>query len=483
VVEQIPNETPKDFTDIDIIQGGMGVGISDWRLAGAVAAEGAMGIVSGTLIGPVLARRLQNGDPDGSLRQALEAFPNRDISRRTVEKYYISNGRQPNQPYKSVPMYDAESRSLAVELNMVGAFVEVWLAKRLAAQNNSSPGPIGMNLLTKLQAPTLSALYGAILAEADCIIMGAGIPYQIPKALGDLALGLKTSIRFDVTGAKKQHEIIFDPGKFSLQRDKPYIVPKFLAIVSSNTLAKRLSGNVSPPSGFVIEGFVAGGHNALPRDKIEYGDKDLVNLDDIKSLGFPFWLAGGYDSPDRLKEAKGSGANGIQAGTAFLLCQESGIDPTIRAKIIDKVIGVGISVKTDMLASPTGLPFKVALLAETLSETEVYEMRDRKCDLGYLREPYAEVQKDGREVIKYRCAAEPVEDYRDKGGNIEDTIGRICLCNGLLATIRLGQTRHGIEEKPIITSGDILCEVTKQLVTLYGPGFSAGDVVRYLHSE
>jgi NAD(P)H-dependent flavin oxidoreductase YrpB (nitropropane dioxygenase family) len=261
------------------------------------------------------------------------------------------------------------------------------------------------------------------------------------------------------------------------------MVPKFLAIVSSNTLAKRLSGNEDPPSGFVIEGFVAVGHNAPPRDKIEYGDRDMVNLDDIEGLRLPFWLAGGYDSPDRLKEAKDSGANGIQVGTAFLLCQDSGIDPTIRAKIIDKAIEVGLSVKTDMRASPTGLPFKVAQLSGTLSETEVYEARNRKCDLGYLREPYADVQEDGREVIKYRCAAESVDDYSAKGGSIEDTIGRVCLCNGLMATIGLGQTRHDVEEKPIITSGDILTEVARKLVAIYGPRFSAGDVVRFLHGD
>ena len=42
-----------------IIQGGMGVAVSDWRLAGAVSSEGQLSVVSGTDIDTVLVRRLQ----------------------------------------------------------------------------------------------------------------------------------------------------------------------------------------------------------------------------------------------------------------------------------------------------------------------------------------------------------------------------------------------------------------------------------------
>ena len=48
-----------------IIQGGMGVGVSNWRLAQAVSKLGQLGIVSGTGLDQVLARRLQDGDLGG----------------------------------------------------------------------------------------------------------------------------------------------------------------------------------------------------------------------------------------------------------------------------------------------------------------------------------------------------------------------------------------------------------------------------------
>ena len=54
-----------------IIQGGMGVGVSNWRLANAVSSRGQLGVVSGTALDVVLARRLQDGDPGGHMRRAL----------------------------------------------------------------------------------------------------------------------------------------------------------------------------------------------------------------------------------------------------------------------------------------------------------------------------------------------------------------------------------------------------------------------------
>src|SRR4051794_25688325 len=52
-----------------IIQGGMGVAVSGWRLAREVSRLGQLGVVSGTALAVVLSRRLQLGDPGGELRR------------------------------------------------------------------------------------------------------------------------------------------------------------------------------------------------------------------------------------------------------------------------------------------------------------------------------------------------------------------------------------------------------------------------------
>ena len=110
-----------------------------------------------------------------------------------------------------------------------------------------------------------------------------------------------------------------------------------------------------------------------------------------------------------------------------------------------------VPVRTEARASPSGLPFKVMGLEGTISDPRV--VRDRVCDLGFLR--HAVVSADGSLV--WRCPAEPETDYVRKGGLLAETRGRLCICNGLLATIGLGQTRGpGRAEPPLVTCGDDL---------------------------
>ncbi|MEO7997737.1 MAG: nitronate monooxygenase, partial [Gemmatimonadaceae bacterium] len=104
--------------------------------------------------------------------------------------------------------------------------------------------------------------------------------------------------------------------------------------------------------------------------------------------------------------------------------------------------------------------------------------RERICDLGYLRTAYA------REAggIGFRCPAEPVAAYLRKGGTIEETVGRQCMCNGLVSAIGIGQLRkNGTAEQPMITSGNALLDIHEFLHgrTLY----SAQEVVQYLLGE
>ena len=58
-----------------IIQGGMGAGVSSWQLAHAVSQAGQLGVVSGTALDVIMARRLQLGDLGGDVRRALLQFP------------------------------------------------------------------------------------------------------------------------------------------------------------------------------------------------------------------------------------------------------------------------------------------------------------------------------------------------------------------------------------------------------------------------
>lgn len=462
-----------------IIQGGMGVSVSSWRLARTVSMLGQLGVVSGTAMDTVLVRRLQDGDPGGLMRRALAAFPVQRWVKPVLERYFQPEGRR-DQPYKRLPMPSRLGDTASQIMHVLGGYVEVFLAKE------GHPGLVGINLLTKLQLPTLGTLYGAMLAGVDYVLMGAGIPREIPEVLDRLAAGETASLKIDVTGwaGSEAPRLYFDPcevlgGVQTLKR------PHFLPIIASNSLATLLARKVTGTiQGFVIEGPTAGGHNAPPRGapvfdergQPVYGERDVVDLEQIKALGLPFWLAGGTGSPEALQEALARGAAGIQVGTLFAYSQESGFEASLKRRVLEQAAQGAVKVFTDPKASPTGFPFKVAEVEGTLSQPEVYQRRTRVCDLGYLREAYQTPQ--GK--IGFRCASEPIEQYLAKGGEPANTEGRKCLCNALLAAVGMGQLqKNGDLELPLVTSGDDL-ERIGRFVRRFGSEYSARDVVAYL---
>lgn len=114
-----------------------------------------------------------------------------------------------------------------------------------------------------------------------------------------------------------------------------------------------------------------------------------------------------------------------------------------------------------------------------MSDPANYEARTRLCDLGFLRQPYL---KSGGSV-GYRCAGEPEHMYVRKGGDPLDAVGRKCLCNGLTATVGMGQSRaNGDTELPILTLGSDL-EAPQQLAAKYLHGWSAGHAIDWILSE
>jgi nitronate monooxygenase len=464
-----------------LIQGGMGAGVSGWRLAQAVSSAGQLGVVSGTALALIMARRLAVGDPGGHMRNALAAFPVAGVAQRILDRYYIEGGKSETEPFKSVPMPQPGQSSYLDELMVASNFAEVWLAK----QGHS--GVVGINLLEKIQLPTLPSLFGAMLAGVDYVLMGAGIPRAIPGILDQLAALAPTRLRLDVEGADSgdEHYTHFDPSAFCGDYRPKLQRPKFLAIISSVTLAqvmaRKASGKVD---GFIVEGPTAGGHNAPPRGKIElnaesepiYGERDRPDLGAIAKLGIPFWLAGSYAEPGRIAEALECGAAGVQIGTAFAYCEESDLAPEIKAQALAMSRTGTARVLTDPVASPTGFPFKVMQVDQTLSNPELYAQRQRICDLGYLRHAY--LRDDGK--LGWRCPAEPVDDFAGKQGEVDRTEGRKCVCNGLMANIGLGQVRlDAHHELPLITSGDDVANIAR-FAEPDADGYTAGHVIDYL---
>ncbi|SDL01289.1 nitronate monooxygenase [Streptomyces indicus] len=527
-----------------VIQGGMGVGVSGWRLARAVSRTGQLGVVSGTALDAVLARRLQLGDPGGDVRRALAAFPVPALAAAVLDRYYVPGGVADGERFRTEPMLRAERGEAADLLTVLGNFVEVWLAKE------GHEGLVGVNYLAKIELAVAPALFGAILAGVDHIIVGAGVPAHLPELATRLSRAEPVTVMITVDGDEAPCEHRFDPRallsaeasaeeapgcgggvggdgcqcggtvpgetgpagsatgdtkpKRSVGRVQDVTIgprptpagglsaeviaglrrPAVLAVVSLPVLAAYLARDeATRPDGFVIETPGAGGHSAPPRGALTldengepvYGPRDVPDLAKMAKLGIPFWLAGGAAHPARLASALSAGAAGVQVGSAFALCEESGMEESLLTAAKSRARKGTLRVRNDPDASPTSFPFKVADLPGTLSESSVVEARRRVCDLGYLRVPY----RTAKGAIGYRCPAEPHAAYARKGGEPTDVEGRLCLCNGLLATVGLGQRRPGgTVEAPLVTLGRDLSFLEE--LSPEGEAYAAEDVVKWL---
>ena len=507
----------QDMSKIRLIQGGMGVHVSNWRLANAVARARpgtAAGTVSGTALDVVYVRLLQLGDPGGHARRAFQAFDQQfgiTIGKKILDRFYIEGGKAPEARFRSAPMHIVHAangdRHLPlpggapapvtlcldedlVELLIVTAFAEVWLAKE------GHDGVVCINFLHKIELPLIYAMYGAMLAGVAGVIVGAGNPEGLPAICSRLAHHEAVTREVPVLYRENGEEftLAFDPrsvagGRLAVTE---LTRPVFLAIASLEELVMALAGSDSEaPDGFIIEHHTAGGHNANPvgpmrRDELGqpiYGELDEPDLAIIRQSGHPFWLAGGYGSSAGLQKAMAVGACGVQAGSIFALCEESGMKAEYRTAILGELkrgVDDAELVRTTLF-SPTGFSFKVVQLAGTLSEPDVYANRRRVCDLGLLQQiGLSKPDETGERSLFQRCAAGPVESYVGKRGLARNTEERHCLCNGLLACVGLGQVKeqHGelVDEPAIVTLGNRLDGV-RRLSRNGQFHYWAGDVV------
>lgn len=462
-----------------IIQGGMGVNISDWRLARAVSALKQQGTVSGVAPERVLGDILQHGDPGEIIRQALAKFPFQKVVQLIMKEYFVAGGIGA-RPRKNVPVFTINPSALLISLVICANYAFVRLAKE------GHVNPVSINYLEKIAPPHIYAITGAMLADVDFITMGAGIALQIPEVITCIATGKEAHYDVPVSGTNiKSHTMRFDPTVFFGEKLPEMRKPGFIPIIGSDLLAsifvKKLPNGAI--HGFAVEGKSAGGHTGRPRKPIFdsdgrmlpiYGPKDNPDYAKIANLGLPFWIGGDRASPEKLADALSKGAKGIQVGSIFALCEESGMNPLLRKQARKLGFNGQLQVVTDMRFSPTGFPFKVACLDGTLSDKKIFVERPLVCNQGVLVSLYE--KPDGS--IGYRCPSEPLGFYRAKGGDLADAVGRGCLCNALLSTAMVNNPA----EPPIVTLGDET-GFLKKLMLHEDDFYTAKDAIWYLLGE
>lgn len=430
-----------------LIQAGMGVHISCAALARATSRLGALGVVSGVGMRHIVAEQVRAGDEEAietARRFPLPAYVEELLS-------FAPGGSRHRTP---VPMdHTSPARSaFPRRLSVIGAYVEVMRARQ------GHRGKVGVNVMWKCALTVLPTLYGAMLAGADALLCGAGVPMELPDIVAQLRAGEDLAYRpLTGTGTNVALEVARD-GSAELLRSMP--PPRLMPILSNYAFPRRIldvwgrEHDGARPFAFVLENHTAGGHNAPPRNKSAFSSADDIDgyFEKVVATGVPVYVAGSFEhggSRRDLEHWMGRGAYGIQVGSRFALCDESGMRRDLKDRVIEGNVAGETELATDNRLSPTGYPFKRVSLPGTLTDESVYRSRRRICNRGYLLQSHTVQQADGSEREVYICPAMPEKQYERLGGNVEDTRDRVCLCNALLSTAGF----HTDTEQPLVTLG------------------------------
>jgi NAD(P)H-dependent flavin oxidoreductase YrpB (nitropropane dioxygenase family) len=436
----------------------MGAYISSAHLANCTSRLGALGVVSGVGLRQIVISQIKQGDTDAL--DIASTFPVKSCLEELMK--YAPGGEKADRAIP-VDVPDPEKCHAPRQLSAICAYVEVIRAKR------GHTGLVGINVMWKLAATALPTIYGALLAGVDALLCGAGVPMELPDIVAKMRSGSDLEYRpLTGTGTNTALEIAGDGTADLLSTQKwPWLLP----ILSNYAFCKRLldtwqSRYNAEPTAFILENHAAGGHNAPPRNHEAYGEADDLDgyFDRVLQLGRPVYVAGDFASGGNSADLaywQQRGAAGIQVGSRFALCADSGMRPDLRDRVIAANQQDALEVSTDMRMSPTGYPMKFASLTGTLSDPVVKASQRHVCNLGYLVKSAIQTLPDGRERETYVCPAMPEEQYRRLGGgSVEQQEGKICLCNALLSTAGFNSS----DEPALVTLGES-GRLVKELLT------------------
>lgn len=285
---QLPGMVIRGRPLLPIIQGGMGIGISAHRLAGAVAGEGAVGTIASVDL-----RRLH---PD-LMQRTRKTFDRESLDRTNIEAL------------------DREVRA--------------------ARQIAGADGFIAVNVMRAVSS------YAALVVQAcksgaNAIIMGAGLPMDLPELTADYP---------DVA-----------------------LIPVLSEERGVRAVLKKWARRNRAPDAIVIEHpRHAGGHLGATRmeeindPKFEF-KRVLVEIRDVlRQFGLsveknPLIPAGGINCFDKLGELMNLGAGGAQVGTPFAVTEECDAHPNFK-----KVLAEARPDDIVTFMSAAGLPARAVL--------------------------------------------------------------------------------------------------------------------------
>ena len=252
----------RGHTLLPIVQGGMGVGVSAQSLAGAVASAGGVGTISSVDL-----RRLH---PDLMARSAG-------------------------------PLDDPQTKARIEAANLEAIEREI----RGARERAQGRGLVAINVMRAVQA-YVPSVQRALESGVDAVVVGAGLPLDLPELAQDHPRALLLPILSDARGVQ--------------------------LIVKKWERKKRL------PDAIVIEHpGLAGGHLGAARiadlgdGRFDFERVIPACLDFFRQAGLegqiPLIAAGGIRSHQDIRRLQALGADAVQLGTPFAVTQECDAAP------------------------------------------------------------------------------------------------------------------------------------------------------------
>lgn len=247
---------------LPIVQGGMGVGISAHKLAGAVAKEGGVGTIASI--------DLRRHHPD--LMEECRI----DRTKETMDR-----------------------------ANLTALDREIKMAKETA----HGEGMVAVNVMKAVTEHTQLA-HQACESGIDAIVMGAGLPLDLPEMTKDYPHVALIPILSDVRGI-------------------------------SVILKKWMRKNALPDAIVIEHPRYAGGHLGATKPEditdprfdfpgVLEGVFQLFKELKIESERIPLIPAGGINSYEKVKNLLGLGASGVQVGTPFAVSEEGDAHPEFK---------------------------------------------------------------------------------------------------------------------------------------------------------
>ncbi|KAA0911559.1 nitronate monooxygenase family protein [Pusillimonas sp. ANT_WB101] len=252
---------------LPIVQGGMGVGVSAHRLAGSVAALDAFGTISSV--------DLRRHHPD----------------------LMIKTGK-------------SRDRALIDAANLEALDREVKAAHKLA----NGKGMVGVNIMRAV-SEYASYVRQACESGADAVVVGAGLPLDLPELTSNFSKVAIIPILSDVRGI----------GLVLKKWMRKQRLPDAIVIENPKYAAGHLGAPT--PEGLNNPNF------AFPH--VLEGTRQLFKDLGLESENIPLIAAGGVNSHEQVRLLMGMGANAVQLGSAFAVTEEGDAHPNFKKVLVE----------------------------------------------------------------------------------------------------------------------------------------------------